>query len=231
MHPEELFGDQAMDDSYYRHVRRDIEPLLPATARHILDVGAGVGATSAWLRSRYPDSYIVGLEGNSSVRTKLAQNVDKAVIVDLNGRIPCVGSPDLVLCLDVLEHLIQPLDVLVRLTTAVAEGGTVIVSLPNVAHASVSLPLLLKGRFEYREAGILDRTHLRFFDRLSAIQLMNKAGFIVRKGVRGGLRGPRSRLLDTVTCGRVRDLLTKQYVLAGQREVGAQQETVAWSIA
>jgi SAM-dependent methyltransferase len=219
-----------MDETYFRHVRREIERLLPQAARRILDVGAGVGATSAWLKSRYPGCYTIALEGNASARDELARNVDEALIVDLNEPIPEFGSPDLVLCLDVLEHLAQPLDVLRRVTAMMADGGTVIVSLPNVAHASVALPLLLRGRFEYRDAGILDRTHLRFFDRMSAVALMNQADFVVRRGVRNGLDGPRARLIDAVTCGALRDHLTKQYVMAGTREDGARQGAIEWLI-
>jgi 2-polyprenyl-3-methyl-5-hydroxy-6-metoxy-1,4-benzoquinol methylase len=219
-----------MDEEYFRHVRRDIDRLLPTSAQRILDVGSGVGATSVWLKSRYPGCTTVALEGNAAIREELARNVDEAVILDLNGQIPDVGAPDLVLCLDVLEHLMQPLDVLKRVTSNMPDGGTVIVSVPNIGHASVSLPLLLRARFEYQDAGIRDRTHLRFFDRESAVRLMNQAGFVVRRGVRLGFDGPRARLVDAVTAHALRDHLTKQYVVAGTREVPVKQGPVEWLI-
>jgi SAM-dependent methyltransferase len=217
-----------MDEVYFRRVRRDIEQLLPASVQRILDVGAGVGATSAWLKTRYPSCTTIALEGNGAIREELGRNVDEAVILDLNEPIPDVGTPDLVLCLDVLEHLMQPVEVLKRVTRTMADGGTVIVSVPNVAHASVSLPLLLRARFEYRDAGILDRTHLRFFDRISVVALMNQAGFVVRRGVRLGFEGPRARLLDAVTGRTLRDHLTKQYVVAGTRDAAVRQGPVEW---
>jgi 2-polyprenyl-3-methyl-5-hydroxy-6-metoxy-1,4-benzoquinol methylase len=217
-----------LDEVYFRRVRHDIDQLLPASARRILDVGAGVGATSAWLKARYPGSTTIALEGNEAIRDELAGNVDEAVILDLNGPIPDVGAPDLVLCLDVLEHLMQPVEVLKRVTSTMADGGTVIVSVPNVAHVSVALPLLLQARFEYRDAGILDRTHLRFFDRRSAVALLNEAGFIVRRGIRLGFDGPRARLFDAVTRRTLRDHLTKQFVVAGIRAASARQGAVEW---
>jgi SAM-dependent methyltransferase len=210
-------------------VRTDIAPLLPAHATHILDVGAGAGRTSGWLRPRYPGCRLVALEGDPAMRAQLAQNVDEAHIVDLNGPIPDVGAPDLILLLDVLEHLMRPQDVLNHLTGVMAEGATVIVSCPNVAHASVSLPLLLKAQFDYQDSGILDRTHLRFFVRKSAIALMSQAGLIVRRGIRTGLGGPRARLLDKLTGGMLRDHLTKQYILSGTRKApGTVQGEVEW---
>jgi 2-polyprenyl-3-methyl-5-hydroxy-6-metoxy-1,4-benzoquinol methylase len=217
-----------MDEVYFRHVRRDIDPLLPPAAQRILDVGAGAGATSAWLKSRYPGCTTIALEGNAAIRDELARNVDEAVILDLNGQIPDVGAPDLVLCLDVLEHLLKPAEVLKRVTSTMPDNGTVIVSVPNVAHASVSLPLLLKAQFRYQDTGILDRTHVRFFDRESVVALMNEAGFVVRRGVRLGFDGPRARLVDAVTCHALRDHLTKQYVVAGTRGAPGNQGSVDW---
>ncbi len=218
-----------MDQTYFQHVRHEIEPLLPASATRILDVGAGAGRTTAWVRGRYNGSRAIALEGNPAVLDDLKANADEAYIVDLDGDIPDVGAPDLILCLDILEHLVRPEQLLQRLTDALAEGGTVIVSCPNVAHASVSVPLLLRGQFEYRDSGILDRTHLRFFVRTSALALMNQAGLVVQRGIRTGFDGPRSRLLDRLTGGTMRDHLTKQYIMVGQRAApGTSQGPVAW---
>jgi 2-polyprenyl-3-methyl-5-hydroxy-6-metoxy-1,4-benzoquinol methylase len=218
-----------MDETYFHHVRTDIAPLLPVHATRILDVGAGAGRTSAWLRTLYPGCRTVALEGDPAMLGELRENTDEPHIVDLNSGIPDIGAPDLILLLDVLEHLVRPEAVLNQLTKVMAVGGTVIVSCPNVAHASVSVPLLLRARFEYQDSGILDRTHLRFFVRSSAIALMNQAGLMVHRGIRTGLGGPRARLLDRVTAGALRDHLTKQYIMAGRRaEVGETQGKVDW---
>ena len=83
---------------------------------------------------------------------------------------------DVVLMLDVLEHLVDPAAVLGRLTPVVAEGGWGVVSLPNIAHVSARLALL-EGHFTYTETGLLDRTHLRFFDRDGIDDLLADAGW------------------------------------------------------
>ena len=214
---------------YFRFVRQDIVPLLPDSAACILDVGAGVGATSAWLRARYQGSRTVALEGNPALEAELRANCDEAHIVDLNGRLPDVGAPDLVLLLNVLEHLADPWSVLRNITSIMAPHATVIVSVPNIAHLSVSLPLLLRGAFRYGDAGILDRTHLRFFVRDSAIALLNGAGLHVRTGLLTGFDGRRTTLLDRLTLGRLRDRLAKQYSLAGRRfGANERQGPVRW---
>jgi trans-aconitate methyltransferase len=216
---------------YFSFVRREIEPLLPHTASRIVDVGCGVGATSAWLKSRYPTARTIGLEGNGAILEQLSANVDEAHIVDLNGSPPDIGRPDLILCLDVLEHLAAPGQLLAKLASQLAPDGTVIVSLPNVAHLSVSLPLLLRARFDYADAGILDRTHLRFFVRGSAVDLLNGAGLRVEAGLRAGFNGPKSRLIDRLTFGCIRDHLTKQYILAGRLMNGSGQGRISWRLA
>ena len=86
---------------------------------------------------------------------------------------------DAVVCADVLEHLPRPEELLARIRTWLRPGGTLLVSLPNVANVTVRAALLA-GRFAYTERGILDRTHLRFYTRRSARALIEEAGFRVR---------------------------------------------------
>lgn len=85
---------------------------------------------------------------------------------------------DVVLCLDVLEHLVEPLDTLRRLTRLLTPTGIVVTSIPNVTHAAVRLQLL-DGRFTYTDTGLLDRTHVRFFDRAEVDTLFADAGLTV----------------------------------------------------
>jgi 2-polyprenyl-3-methyl-5-hydroxy-6-metoxy-1,4-benzoquinol methylase len=85
---------------------------------------------------------------------------------------------DAVLFADVLEHLRDPGAVLARVRPFIADGGAVIASIPNVAHGSVRLALL-HGEFRYRQTGLLDNTHLRFFTREGVRDLFEGAGYHV----------------------------------------------------
>ena len=89
------------------------------------------------------------------------------------------GEFDLALVLDVLEHVAQPSVLLSRVVEKVREGGTVLVSVPNVAHWSMRASLLL-GRFDYQDRGITDRTHLRFFTQRTLQRLIEDVGLTVR---------------------------------------------------
>jgi 2-polyprenyl-3-methyl-5-hydroxy-6-metoxy-1,4-benzoquinol methylase len=81
----------------------------------------------------------------------------------------------LVVCADVLEHTPDPVGVLKRLREAATEDATFIISVPNVAHLAVRL-MLLFGRFPKMERGILDRTHLQFFTKDTARDMLRQAG-------------------------------------------------------
>jgi len=94
----------------------------------------------------------------------------------LDGPLAEGGRYDVVLMLDVLEHLVDPEVVLRRLRDVVRPGGTGLVSLPNVAHWSVRKELAL-GRFTYASSGLLDATHLRFFTMRSGAELLVLAGW------------------------------------------------------
>jgi 2-polyprenyl-3-methyl-5-hydroxy-6-metoxy-1,4-benzoquinol methylase len=224
---------QAADSDYFYFVRSEIRPLLPDNAVKVLDLGAGAGVTLKWIKSVFPKCHTTAVEINSALLPKLRQNVDLPIISSLDESILQLdASYDLILMLDVLEHLPDPQRTLQRFSKLLSkETGRVIVSLPNLAHLSISLPLLFKRRFEYQDAGILDRTHLRFFVEDTAIRLLNDAGLIVKKGIVNGLRGPRAKLVNRLTFGLLRHHLTKQYVMMGQPNVDCSVQTkVQWSI-
>lgn len=220
------------DMEYHHFVRREIGPLLPADASHILEVGAGAGSTLKWLKDVFPAAETTAVEINSSLAEELKSNVDRALLGGIEDTFPQLRQYDLILLLDVLEHLADSAAVLRNLASLLTPAGSVIVSLPNIAHWSVSVPLLLQGRFEYQDAGIMDRTHLRFFVKETAVRLLNDAGLVVDRGLISGLQGPKTRLADSITLGLLRDRLAKQYIMRGQ--INAKrlpQPSIRWSVA
>jgi 2-polyprenyl-3-methyl-5-hydroxy-6-metoxy-1,4-benzoquinol methylase len=85
------------------------------------------------------------------------------------------GTYKLVVCGDVLEHTPDPRGVLKRLRDAATDDAKFIISLPNVAHLAIRM-MLLFGRFPKMERGILDKTHLQFFTKDTALDLLRQAG-------------------------------------------------------
>lgn len=202
--------------NYYHHARREIQPLLPKTLTRILEVGAGAGATLGWLKTVYPTAETTAVELNTGLSNELKQNADVVIFGDIDESLAQLKSYDLILLLDVLEHLPDPTNTLQKLSKLLMPGGHVIVSVPNIAHLSVAIPLLMQRRFAYQDAGILDRTHLRFFVENTAVKLLNDANLIVTAGLITGLQGPRAKILDRLSLGLLRHHLTKQYIMLGE---------------
>lgn len=221
---------------YYGLVRSEIAPLLPhrlgGGGGRILDFGCGAGETLRWLRQVYPAAETTGVDANRALAERLQRNADRAIFIEPHDRLPAdLGAFDLILALDVLEHLADPLAMLRQLVGQLAPGGTVIVSVPNVAHYSVVMPLLMRRRFAYQDAGILDRTHLRFFVEDTALALMNDAGLVVDAGVVNGLQRRRNQLINLASFGLLRHRMVEQYIMRGHVAAGAfAQPRVAWQM-
>ncbi|MBA3897701.1 MAG: class I SAM-dependent methyltransferase [Sphingomonadaceae bacterium] len=220
------FGRGTVDSQYFSHVRSEIAPLIHLTPSRVLEIGCGTGATLGWLRSRFPGAHLTGVEGAEENRDALARVADDAVIADLDQGLPVEGRFDLILALDVLEHLKDPEAMMKAAAARLTPNGEMIISLPNIAHFSVLGPLLFKRRFDYAAAGIMDRTHLRMFTESSALRLANDADLTVTEGIVNGPDNPRARLLDKASLGIIRHWLTRQYVFRAVH--GSIQSPVNW---
>ena len=147
--------------------------------RQVLDVGAGDGVIGAQLTGR--GWRVTGIEGDPALAEAGVRHCERMITADLNRELPEVGGPfDAIVYGDILEHLVNPLRVLVELDRALAPGGFLVISVPNIAHLYIRL-LLLFGRFDYIDRGILDSTHLRFFTARSLKTLLDDAGLTVER--------------------------------------------------
>ena len=148
--------------------------------RTVLELGCASGTMSRVLRDH--GCWIVGVEIDAGAARKSSSFCHRVIVGDLDqlDLAAHLGTEtfDVILAADVLEHLRDPGALLLRLQAFLKPQGRIVVSLPNVAHVSV-VAALLAGRFDYREIGLLDRTHLRFFTPATAAELLEEAGFEV----------------------------------------------------
>lgn len=157
--------------------------VLPGS--RVLDLGTADGSIARALKDR--GCTVWGIECDKQAADAASQVCDRVIVADLEtpeAFDTLDGETfDVVLALDVLEHLRDPTPVLRRAATHLTAKGVAIVSIPNVAHGALRVSLL-EGRFNYTEQGLLDRTHLRFFDRRSAERLMGEAGLTIEQNLR-----------------------------------------------
>lgn len=152
------------------------------TGARVLDVGCATGYLGRWLRE-HKQATVWGIEPSVEAAAMARAHGYTEVYV---GSIETVLETqqlaglvfDHILLGDVLEHVVDPVTVLQTVSMHLAPGGTAIISVPNVAHYSVRLRLLL-GKWNMTETGIMDRTHLHFYTRATAQQMVTQAGLQV----------------------------------------------------
>lgn len=146
---------------------------IPNSSR-VLDIGSGSGAIGKALRAKgIHDIYAVEIDEEARKNTASIYQMIGTSLDDFQGQ-----TFDLILMLDVLEHLSDPDTVYKQAAGLLKPGGLMLVSVPNVAHWS-SRFLLFFGIFHYTDRGILDRTHMRFFTRRSFREFLNNAPGLV----------------------------------------------------
>ncbi|MBN2310199.1 MAG: methyltransferase domain-containing protein [Candidatus Hydrogenedentes bacterium] len=211
---------------YYRAPRPEVAAHVPRNARRVLDCGCGAGEFGRSLKERGARE-VVGIEIVERACAMARQVLDDAI----QGNIEEMELPfddehfDCIVFGDVLEHLIDPLAVLRKCSRVLAPGGVIVMSIPNARFWQV-VEMLANGRWKYEDAGILDRTHLRFFTAVEMHHMVRDAGLEVLRlqplSVWEADRLPRNPD-GSLTIGRVtvagvsdaeyRDFLTYQYLI------------------
>lgn len=149
--------------------------------RRVLDVGCFAGATGAFLKSRYPDAWVAGVEPRADAAVLAARRLDEVQAATLEGfdfaRAGIApASLDTVILADVLEHMYDPWAALLALRPWLTSDAQLLVSLPNVRNLWL-MDRMAAGEWTYEAQGLLDITHIRFFTRRGAVALFHETGY------------------------------------------------------
>jgi O-antigen biosynthesis protein len=237
---------QSKQNSYYGFARPEvIEALIKNNipTGKVLEIGCAGGATGKNLKERLPVQSYVGIDISPEAADIAKRYLDRVIVANIektdlaseHGLKP--GEFDLLLALDVLEHLYDPWDILAELSFYVKPGGYVVASLPNVQNISV-VQDLIKGSWQYQDAGILDATHLRFFTLEASRKMFSGAGLTIKsiehvinpsldlekvkesgnKYLQGNLQ------IADLTKKELLDLFTYQYILIAQKPTSTEAQ-------
>lgn len=170
------------DTFYYNHTRPELLPFIPKTIKTVLDVGCGSGNFGRMLKDLY-QCEVYGVEPNEAAIIEAATKIDKAIHNIFTADMPELDGKkfDAIFFNDVLEHLPNPEDALIACKKLLNPGGQIIASIPNMRWYPVVLALLRYKDFKYELAGVMDKTHLRFFTYKSMHRLFEDAGFRIIK--------------------------------------------------
>ena len=152
--------------------------IIPQDAMRILDVGCDTGLLGKALKEQNPLRYVAGIEIDPEGCTIARNNIDAVynLNVEQDSLVNLGQGFDVIILGDVIEHLIDPQSALENLHGLLADDGELFTSIPNFQHYSI-FRNLLKGDFQYRDTGLLDRTHVRFFCLANIDKLMLDAGY------------------------------------------------------
>ena len=202
------------NNDYFELLRPEIFDLVPPNTKLLLDLGCGFGALGAKVNSEY-GAHCYGIESNTAAESILSRNFFKhwiANVEDFDFNAIDVKFDCIVLA-DVLEHLVDPWVLMGRVKELLAKDGVVIVSIPNIRNLNVIASLILKGRWEYRDSGILDRTHLRFFTKYEMKSMFIASGFeIVNEDSNKDFYSLRRKILSFLPNLLIPDLRVSQFV-------------------
>ena len=169
----------------------------------VLELGCSTGYFSRVLSQK--GCTVTGIDSDSNAVTACKQKGLDAHYHDLNANsiseMVSAQQPDCVIAMDVLEHLVRPDRLLSMLAGSIGDNTTLIVTGPNVAYWHVRWQLL-RGRWEYVPAGIMDSTHLRWFTRSSWRKLLSDNGFQIIEDVIAESMIPKESILRSVIGNR-----------------------------
>jgi 2-polyprenyl-3-methyl-5-hydroxy-6-metoxy-1,4-benzoquinol methylase len=196
--------------NYFSGIRNDIIELIQCNNCNILEIGCGEGNTLVELKKQGKAKFIVGID---IVDLNQSSKLDKFILADIeNDNIDLPEEYfDIIICADVLEHLKDPWSVLRKIRKFLKPNGILLASIPNVREIKTLISIVIKGDFKYVDAGILDKTHLRFFCKKNIIEFFESTGYKIEK-ITFKL-SPKRKFLLKLSLGLFEEFLVVQYLV------------------
>lgn len=193
-------------------------PVLAMTpfGRKILDVGCWMGAYGAALAEQGAEVW--GIEPNRHAAEVAERRLSKVIVGAFPADAPEGERFDGIVFNDVLEHMADPEAALKVAGSLLERDGWVLASIPNIRHYTVWGPLVMRGRFDYQDTGILDRTHLKHFTRATIREMFEGCGYRIERLEPINLSRPRGKWRCLTLLGsRSTDLVAAQYVVVARQ--------------
>lgn len=214
----QFFTDK--DAGYYNAEKDWMVRYIPDGPNVILDLGCAAGRFGRKLRGLNKAAELVGVEVFAAAAAEAEKYYDAVYQGDIEGLdLPYEQYFDIIICGDIIEHLSDPWTMITRIRRWLKDGGVLIASIPNVRYWCVLRDLIISGKWEYVEAGILDNTHLRFFTRSSFFGMLSRANFsVVRHDMI--IHGKKKNLFNKLTFGVFEEFLGLQILAVVKKTKG-----------
>jgi SAM-dependent methyltransferase len=209
----------AKNDQYFAGARKDYVDELPVSGTaSILEIGCGNGDTGAYALASGKCVRYCGVELCNRAARRARDQISEVVVGDVE-KVALPWAPnsfDVLIASEVLEHLVDPWGALSKLRPLLKKDAVVFSSSPNVSHHSV-IRMLISGRWDLADKGVMDRTHLRWFTFRSYRDLFESSGFAVERVGPLAPLGPFGSILNTLTFRRYKHVFSQQVSLRARR--------------
>ncbi len=205
-------------DSYFGRVRDDMLQYIPKQSKKTLEFGCGHGGFSSLIKERLgAETWAVEID-EASAKTAAAK-LDKVICADAHQALTQLpdNSFDCIIFFDILEHLVNPYSLLSDVKAKLSPGGVVVASIPNIRYYRAFAEYVFGGDWKYRQHGIMDKTHLRFFTRKSIIRMFDELDFEIL--TIDGIHPTSSRtyrILNILLAGTLSDVRYKHFAVVAR---------------
>ena len=166
------------NENYYKLNRSEMLQFLPAGLNSLLDVGCSEGGFGLLVKQTF-NCIVWGVEPMEAPAFAASKKLDKVFNAFFNDALSIDRQFDAITFNDVLEHMPDPWSVLKKCRSLLSDNGSIVASIPNILYFHDFIGMLLSKDWKYEEAGIFDKTHLRFFTKKSIIRLFEESGYQV----------------------------------------------------
>lgn len=212
MNYENKMGD------YFSNIRKDLVSFIEhKKGLKVFEVGAGFGATLFHLKNTGIASEAIGMDiFKDELRKEQYKKIDDFIF----GNIEDLEFPqfneyfDVIILGDVLEHLIEPEDVLKKIKNYLKPKGEILISMPNVRHYAAFKKIFINGNFDYEESGLFDYTHRRFFCKKNIRQLIETNFKVIKEASSLEFYEGKSgaKIFNRLSLGLFEEFLSVQYL-------------------
>jgi len=211
-------------EDYFTNVRIDLISLIPEKGK-ILEVGAGGGDTLVKIKELGLAEEVMGIE-LMEIPASNQKNVliDKFVLGNIETMEELPFPPvyfDVIICGDVLEHLLDPWKAVQKIGSRLKQGGTLLISIPNFSDLYTMWKVFMKRDFAYTNEGVLDKTHLRFFCKKNLPGLLDPNQFAIQEITPSFKRNPAQKTRNSankISLGILEEYLAVQYLIVAKKK-------------
>lgn len=207
---------------YYASDRSDFLNWVDGDYERVLDVGCGAGSSASWYRG-HGTREIVGIEIDPASAALAGDVLDRVICGPVETAVhELEGRFDLVVCADVLEHLVDPWSIIHELGRLAGPETVLAISMPNIRFLPALVRIGLGRGFAYEDHGIFDVTHLRFFTRQDMERALRSGGWVPQRwgAPRFARLGSGRRLVQRATRGRSDEWLAGQLFVVSRPAPG-----------